>query len=116
MQTSWVSFNGASGRKLDYPVVSLLRTGVLQLSSEAIKLLDGVREVELLYSPDDKWMGLKPSEGKPGSRRVTYGRRSGSINIKQFLRTFGIDHTESKRYRIKKDLEGMLVVDLGEPL
>ena len=116
MLRTWELYKGAS-RAVKSPVVSLLRTGVLNLNPAAVNLLGkDVQYLELFYDRKGQRIGLKPVlEPKLHARKLTRSEHSASINLKGFLKDYGIAHRKTTRFATQKE-EDLVVIDLKCPL
>lgn len=117
MAAKWEVYKGIS-RPMNFPVISILRTGMGQLNPLALQMLgENARYVELLYDRERKRIGLRPlSEVEPHARKVSRAEHTASINLKGFLDNYGIDYKKTRRYRAEKDEDGILAINLANPL
>lgn len=117
VKTKWQKYEGTS-RALNFPAISVLEAGTLNLNPLAVELLGkGVRDVELLYDPEGKRIGIRPlQQPRPNSRKVSKRKSTSSVNARPFLKQCKVNLKRTTRYRARKDEEGIVVIDLRRPL
>jgi hypothetical protein len=100
--------------KLD-PVGTIRSNGDLTISPEAYELMGEPKQVELLYDPQNKIVGMRESEEYHAYRvaRTTCGWKL--ISMKSMLKFYGITVTESTRYNITVR-DGVAQINLRKPI
>lgn len=99
------------------PGVTILARGTLNLNRRAAEVLGFPEEIELLYSEEERVIGIRAA--KPGSTRSFSLRPLGDGSTyqtsgKSFIDRYNIPHPSSTRYRAVQGGEGLLLVDLKE--
>ena len=91
--------------------VSVLVGGVVGLNRAARELFGPPAAVKVMFDPKNKRIGLIPSDpDDAASFKLGWGQ--GQVSCKKVFQYYGVEITESKRYRDFKILDGILVVDL----
>jgi len=97
------------------PGVTILSRGTLTLNRAAAELLGLPDAIELLYSEEERIIGIRAA--KPDSPRSFSLRPNGNGSTyqssgKSFIDRYNIPHSSSIRYPAVQDQEGLLLVDL----
>lgn len=104
-------------RKEPYPVVGVQRAGHISLNSAALKALGEPEALLLFFDPDERVIGLGPStRTNPAAFPLRMTGRTATTRIvsaRSFLRHFGAEHPEARRYPARM-YDGMLTVPLRE--
>lgn len=99
-----------SGRGV--PTVRVLSGGRLVLNAAAMRLLDGVTDVRLLWDADTNRIGIEPVEA-PGADtfKVSRGASQATITSKEFVDRYRLPISQ----RIRLEREGAIFVASTEP-
>jgi len=113
-------FEKSSAPLTRIPSVTVQRRGLISLNRAAWKLLDDAAFVELLFDPQERVIGLRPtSETNPNAYPVRpQGSNANSdkgpvlIAGQLFTKYYGIDTEQAMRYVGPQVQDGILCVDL----
>ncbi|WP_336650734.1 hypothetical protein [Kocuria rosea] len=114
---SFQVFRRASTRSSDTPTITIQRNGSMSLSGSAHGLLSMTKEVELLFDPDARAVGLRATSGSPDSYTVRSAANSktGSVLVSSsgFINHYGIGADVGRRWTPRVE-RGMLVFGLDD--
>lgn len=101
------------------PYVTIQRRGVISLNAAAYQALGSPSAVELLYDPNEKIVGLRPTGANSEHAypvRSTASKRESTFMVSgtAFTKYYGIDTATSVRRRAYVD-GGILCLDLKDP-
>jgi hypothetical protein len=108
-------FLGRGSTVTERPRVTIQRNGKLALNQAAIGLLGNPEAVVLLYAPDTRSMGLRPSSKRvPHAYQVAgHGGSRATVTIIAFTKHYGIDLSVTRSYYPALE-DGVLVFDLDK--
>ena len=115
---AWTTYAGRGSKgEFAFPVVTVHQSGVIALSERAYAALGEPAAVDLLYDPDapDR-IGLRASADGAYTPRASQNGKSWLIAGSAFLRFVGQTPTETQRYRPPAITDGILEVDLQNPM
>jgi len=96
------------------PSVTVLSTKGFTLNKAAYDLLGNPKAVTLLYDPDERLVGFKPSvRDSPRAYAVRSHPKGASVSVsgRAFMKHYGIDASTTRRYTAEMG-DGVLVLDL----
>lgn len=115
---AWTTYAGRGSKgEFAFPVVTVHQSGVIALSERAYAALGEPTAVDLLYDSDapDK-IGLRASAEGVYTPRPSQNGKSWLISGSAFLRFVGQIPTETQRYRPPAITDGVMEVDLQNPM
>lgn len=113
-------FQKSSAPLARVPSVTIQKRGLISMNRSAHALIGSPDAVELLYDPERKLIGLRPSvETDPNAypaRPQSAKTGKGPILVAgtKFTQFYGIDTTQSLRY-VPTAEDGMLIIDVSKP-
>jgi len=115
---AWAAYTGLGSKaEFAFPVVTIHKSGVIALSERAYAALGGPPALDLLYDQDDpERIGLRASAEGAYTPRASQNGKSWLISGSAFLRFVGHTPTETQRYRPPAITDGVLEVDLRNPM
>lgn len=103
------------------PTLTVQKRGLISLNRAAWDLIDSARFVELVWDPERKLMGLRPTKEEnqnayPVRPQSNTNPNSGPVLVagSLFTQFIGLDTTVAQRWT-PKVIDGVLCVDLNEP-
>ena len=115
---AWTTYTGR-GSKGDFafPVVTIHQSGVIALTSRAYTALGEPGAIDLLFDQAaPSKIGLRANAEGAYTPRESQNGKSWLISGSSFLRFIGHSPTETQRYRPPAIVDGVLEIDLGQPM
>ena len=115
---AWTTYTGRGSKgEFAFPVVTIHQSGVIALSERAYSALGEPTAMDLLYDYEaPSKIGLRASGEGAYTPRASQNGKSWLISGSAFLRFVGHTPTETQRYRPPAVTDGVLEVDLRNPM
>lgn len=113
----FIQFEGKIGRGSSVlPMLTVGRSGILGMNKAATQRygLQQYKYAGLYYDPENKMIGVKPTNDEAEANCTMRDRQSGmDVSAKAFLERFGIDYSTTRRYELlREEQSGMLVAQI----
>ena len=117
----WETFKRGTRYTPDEPAISIAPPGRIGLNVAVVKNIimhNGFKFAVLMYDKEKRWIGFKFSKVKePDAYPLMVNVRGSSATVAgtSFLKTYGIPHEATTKYRATYDAQAkMLIVNLSE--
>lgn len=104
-ECSFEVFNRGTVPAAGKPYVTLHRRGTLTLNAEAMRMMDGVHYVQLMYDRKHRVVGLKPEFRRTDTnyelrQQFKNGKKYNNmlLSLQAFCRYYGISTEETRRF------------------
>ena len=107
-------------REVGQPKIMILARGTFWVSASAVKkYFQNFDGVVLLFDPDRRVIGLRPTKGNKNAYSLSggKGRKDRTFSARSFLKHYGAVHGETRSYRLRWNSQEQLVeLNLNDPI